>query len=160
DLAFPTELPVLQAAIVQGARLMHRLDEPGTTPVNLQAGKVRVLVAATPPPVSGSLPGNGAFALSLKAPSGDAAVFGSTQGVGGLFTSRVINLRAAGRYDITLKDFEFPSRLRISWLAVTRDTQLVGQVIGSSSIQNLQLAAGVHVLNFLGQPAANSSYGT
>jgi hypothetical protein len=72
----------------------------------------------------------------------------------------VINLPATGRYDVTLKDFEFPARLRISWLAVTRDTQLVGQVIGSSSIQNLQLEAGEHVLNFLGQPAANSSYGT
>lgn len=160
DLDFPTSLPNLQAAVVQGATLVDQLNASGNKPVTLQAGKVRVLVAASPPPASGTLPGNGAFALSLQAPSTNVSVLDSTQGVGGLFNAKVLPIPAAGRYDIALKDFEFPSRLRISWLAVTRGTELVGQVIGSSSIQNLQLEAGVHVLNFIGQPAANTSYGT
>ncbi len=160
DLRFPTELPSLQAKVVQGATVVDQLAASGNKPVTLQAGKVRVLVAATPPPVSGTLPGNGAFALSLKASPSNALVFESTQGVGGLFNAKVLTMPAAGRYDIALKDFEFPARLRISWLAVTHGTQLVGQVIGSSSIQNLQLDAGVHVLNFIGQPAANTNYAT
>lgn len=160
DLRFPTELPNVQAAVVQGATLVDQLDESGNKPVTLQTGKVRVLVAATPPPASGTLPGNGAFAVSLQAPSSTTTVFESTQGVGGLFNAKAITVPAAGRYDIALKDFEFPARLRISWLAVTHGRELVGQVIGSSSIQNLQLDAGVHVLNFIGQPAANTPYGT
>lgn len=160
DLDFPTALPGLRAAVVQGATLVDQLTAAGNKDMTLQAGKVRVLVAVTPPPASGTLPGNGAFALSLKAPTSTATVLDSTQGVGGLFNAKVLPIPAAGRYDIALTDFEFPSRLRISWLAVTRGTELVGQIIGSSSIQNLQLEAGVHVLNFIGQPAANTSYGT
>jgi hypothetical protein len=159
DLRFPNELPNLQALVVQQGQPLDRLNGSGSSaPIALAAGKVRVLVAATPPPASGTLAGNGAFALALKA-ANNAIVFESTQGVGGLFNAKVVNLPAAGRYDIELKDFEFPARLRISWLAVTHGTQLVGQVIGSSPIQNLQLEAGVHVLNFIGQPAANTSYG-
>jgi hypothetical protein len=160
DLRFPSQLASLQAAVVQGATLVHELDAAASEPVTLQAGRVRVLVAATPPPVSGTTPGNGLFALALKTQPGDATVLESTQGVGGLFTAKVVPLPAAGRFDITLKDFTFPARLRTSWLAVTRGTTLVAQVIGSSSIQNLQLEAGVHMLNFLGQPAANANYGT
>jgi hypothetical protein len=160
DLRFPTELPNLRAVVVQEGVAVEQLNGSGSSPlIPLAAGKVRVLVAATPPPASGTLPGNGAFALALKTGS-NALVFESTQGVGGLFNAKVINLPAAGRYDIELKDFEFPARLRISWLAVTHGTQLVGQVIGSSPLQNLQLEAGVHVLNFIGQPAAHTSYGT
>jgi hypothetical protein len=160
DLDFPISLPNLRAVVVQGATAVDQLNASGAKPVSLQVGKVRVLVAATPPPVSGTLPGNGAFAVSLKAPTSTTTVFDSTQGVGGLFNAKVVTLPAAGRYDVALTDFEFPSRLRISWLAVTRGTDFVGQIIGSSSIQNLQLEAGVHVLNFIGQPAANTSYGT
>jgi hypothetical protein len=160
DLRFPSQLANLQAAVVQGATVVDELDAAASEPVTLQAGRMRVLVAATPPAASGPTPGNGLFALSLKTQPGDANVLESTQGVGGLFTAKVVPLPAAGRFDVTLKDFAFPGRLRTSWLAVTRGTTLVGQVIGSSSIQNLQLESGLHVLNFLGQPATDANYGT
>lgn len=160
DLRFPSTLPSIHAAVVQGATVVHQVDEVGSEPVTLQSGTVRVLVAATPPTLSGTTPGNGVFTLSLTTQPGNALVLESTQGVGGLFLSRPLNVPAAGRYDVSLRDFEFPARLRTSWLAITRGTSMVGQVIGSSSIQNLQLEAGTHMLNFLGQPAANVSYGT
>lgn len=160
DLRFPSTLPSVKTAIIQGAAIVHETDEAGSDPVTLQAGPVRVLVAATPPPLSGATPGNGVFTLSLATQPGNAAVLESTQGVGGLFFARELNVPASGRYDVALRDFEFPERLRTSWLAITRGTSMVGQVIGSSSIQNLQLEAGPHMLNFLGQPAANASYGT
>lgn len=160
DFRFPSQLPSVAAAVVQNATLVHRTVALGDELVTLQAGPVHVVVAATPPPVSGTIPGNGMFSLALKTRPGNAVVFESTQGVGGLFTARSVSLPTAGRYDVTLKDFEFPDTLRTSWLAITRGTALVGQVIGSSSIQNLQLEAGEHVLNFLGQPAANARYGT
>lgn len=160
DLRFPSQLASLQASVVQGATVVHELDAAASEPVTLQAGSMRVLVAATPPAASGTTPGNGLFALALKTQPGNATVIESTQGVGGLFTAHVIPVPAAGRFDVALKDFAFPAQLRTSWLAITRGTTLVGQVLGSSSIQNLQLEAGVHVLNFLGQPAANADYGT
>lgn len=160
DLRFPSTLPSVKTAIIQGAAIVYDTDEVGSEPVTLQAGAVRVLVAATPPPLSGATPGNGVFTLSLTSQPSNAAVLESTQGVGGLFFARQLNVPAAGRYDVALRDFEFPERLRTSWLAITRGTSMVGQVIGSSSIQNLQLEAGPHTLNFLGQPAANASYGT
>lgn len=158
DFRFPSALPSVDIAVLQGTSLVHR-EEAGVRTLVLQAGPMRVLVAVTPPPAIGTLPGNGMFALTLASQPGNAIVFESTQGVGGLFNARPLNLPAAGRYDVSLKDFEFPGRLRTSWLAITRGTTIVGQVIGSSSIQNLQLVAGTHVLNFLAQPAENASYG-
>ena len=159
DFRFPSALPSIDTAVIQGTTVVHQGDEAAVETVALQAGQVRVLVAVTPPSVVGNLPGNGMFALTLATQPGNIIVFESTQGVGGLFNARTLNLPAAGRYDVSLKDFEFPERLRTSWLAITRGTTIVGQVIGSSTIQNLQLEAGTHVLNFLAQPAANSSYG-
>lgn len=160
DFRFPFPLASIDTAVLQGASVVHLAHGAGSESVALQAGPVRVLVGVTPPPASGTAAGNGLFALTLATQPGNALVFDGTQGVGGLFTSIPVNLPAAGRYDVTLQDFEFPERLRTSWLAITRGTNLVGQVIGSSSIQNLQFDAGVHVLNFLGQPAQNASYGT
>lgn len=159
DFRFPSALPSIDTAVIQGTTLVHRGDEAAVETVALQAGRVRVLVAVTPPSVVGNLPGNGMFALTLATQPGNTIVFESTQGVGGLFNARTLSLPAAGRYDVSLKDFEFPERLRTSWLAITRGTTIVGQVIGSSTIQNLQLEAGTHVLNFLAQPAATSNYG-
>jgi hypothetical protein len=159
DFRFPSALPSIDTAVIQETTVVHLGDEAAVETVALQAGRVRVLVAVTPPSVVGNLPGNGMFALTLATQPGNTIVFESTQGVGGLFNARTLNLPAAGRYDVSLKDFEFPERLRTSWLAITRGTTIVGQVIGSSTIQNLQLDAGTHVLNFLAQPAANSNYG-
>lgn len=158
DFRFPSPLTSVDTAIIQRAAIIQSSDDLGAAAVTLQAGPVRVLVAVTPPPEVGGMPGNGMFALTLATRPANVAVFESTQGVGGLFNVRTLNVPTAGRYDVTLKDFEFPERLRTSWLVVTRGTTEIGQVIGSSSIQ-LQLEAGTHVLNFLGQPAANASYG-
>jgi hypothetical protein len=158
DLRFPSALASVNAAVVQGASIVESTREPGTKAATLQAGPVRVLVAATPPPAVGGVPGNGMFALTLTNEAGNTTVLDSTQGVGGLFHLRALNVPAAGRYDVSLKDFEFPERLRTSWLVITRGTTQIGQIIGSSTIQ-LQLEAGTHVLNFLGQPAATEPYG-
>lgn len=160
DLRFPASLPNVRAAVVQGATVVHETDAAGSEPVTLEAGPVRVLVAATPPALSGTTPGNGVFSLSLTSKGSNVSVLESTQGVGGLFIAQPLNVPKSGRYDVSLKDFEFPARLRTSWLAITRGTNMVGQVIGTASIQNLQLEAGTHVLSFLGQTAENASYGT
>jgi hypothetical protein len=45
-------------------------------------------------------------------------------------------------------------------LFIDASHRLVAQVIGSSSIQNLQLEAGLHALNFPGQPATDANYGS
>lgn len=158
DLMFPTRLTHIKTAVLQGTSVVHVATEASVDTVALSAGRVKVLVAATPPVPSGSIPGNGLFALTLTTQQG-APVFDSTQGVGGLFNAQVLEVPAAGRFDVSLKDFAFPKTLRTSWLAVTRGTTLVAQVIGSTAIQNLQLGAGTHVLNFLGQPAQDEEYG-
>lgn len=158
DFGFPSALTSIDTAVIQETTVAHLADAAAVDTVALQAGRVRVLVAVTPPPAAGTTPGNGMFSVALATQAGNA-VFEGTQGVGGLFDTRQVNLPAAGRYDVSLKDFEFPERLRTSWLAISRGTTLVGQIIGSSSIQNLELEAGTLVLSFLGQPAENASYG-
>jgi hypothetical protein len=87
-------------------------------------------------------------------------VLETTQGAGGIFHAIPVTIPTAGRYDFTLADLEFPSALGSSALAVTQDTNVVGQIFGAGTLTGQQLSPGTYVLNFQGAPAANSTHGT
>jgi hypothetical protein len=136
-------------------RVVARTQEASDLSATLAAGRPEVLVAVTPPAAGSAL-----FGVRLTAQPGGTAVLESTQGVGGLFRSRTVDITTAGRYDITLKDLQFPASLRGSALAITRGTELAGQILTSGVLPGRELAAGTYVLNFIGQPAAGEDHGT
>jgi len=153
DFAFPQAFTTLKAVVVQGDTVSTLRDGSGTLDVDLRAEPVSVLVA-------GSVPTNGLFGMTLATQSLGAVDIESTQGVGGLFKSQTVQVTTQGRYDLTLADLQFPAALRTSALAITRGTTLIGQIFGSGVIAGQQLDPGVYVLNFLGQPATTSSFGS
>lgn len=155
DQAFPTSLPLLKAAVVQGATLIHEQGSQGSADIALQAAPVRILVATKPPAANG----NGLFTVLVAPQAGGATLLESTQGVGGLFKTQLVQIGAAGAYDITLADLEFPARLESAALAITSGTTLSGQIFGSGTIPRQQLAAGTYALHFLGQASLGAKYG-
>jgi hypothetical protein len=158
DFRFPAALPSLHAAVVQGDTVVDSTDQAAALDVALQAGRVKALVAVEPPAGTPSQPNSGLFGIDLSAVQG-ANVFESTQGVGGLFRSELVQVATNGNYELTVADLEFPAALGTSALAVTRGTDLVAQIFGGSKVSRT-LAAGTYVLNFIGQPAAGQVHGT
>ncbi len=156
DFRFPTPLRQLRALVVQGDFILGRIDAAGEVDAMLSSAHVNVLVAAEPAGIPGE-PGSGLFGVELSAAG--QRIFESTQGVGGLFFAQSVAISAAGRYDFTLADLEFPKPLRTSALAITRGTELVGQVFGAGTLPRQQLAAGTYVLSFIGVPALDEQYG-
>ena len=156
DFAFPQALSSIKATIVQGDTVSEIKEGSGTLDATLRAEPVSVLVAATP--AAGTT--SALFGISLATQPMGAIDIESTQGVGDLFKSHTVQVTTAGRYDLTLADLQFPASLRSAALAITRGTTLVGQVFGSGTIPAQQLDTGTYVLNFLGQPATASSFGS
>ncbi|HKE94862.1 MAG TPA: hypothetical protein VKB34_11180 [Povalibacter sp.] len=156
DFMIPSAFSSLRASVTQGATQVATLTTAGTSQFTLQAGTVKVLVAAAPPAGAG----NALFGVTLSSTPGGTNVIESTRGVGGLFRTHTVSITKSGNYDLTLKDLEFPARLSTASLAITRGTTLVAQILGGGTVPRQQLTPGTYVLNLLGQPAAASKYGT
>lgn len=153
DFAVPAALTSLRTAVAQGDGLINSWIGEGARTFTAAAGSARILVAAAPTgPVN-----NGIFGVRLQ-DAGGATLVESNQGVGGLSRSQVIEIPAAGSYDIRLTDLGVPANLDSAILAVTRGTTLVGQVFGGGQLRT-QLQPGQYVINFIGRPSTATTYG-
>lgn len=161
DFERPVALASMKAAMTQGATVRGLLPSEGTAQFNLQAGRLKVLVALRlpPDPTDSTKSLNGLFGLTVTAGGASAPLLETTRGVGGFFRTHPVEIQAAGPYDLTLQDLAFPDSMRDAMLIITRGTDLVAQIYGSSTVSKQQLSAGTYVLNFLGRPAEDESYG-
>lgn len=160
DFERPEPLTSLKAAMTQGAAVQGVLSGEGAAQFNLQAGRLKVLVALRLP--TGADPDelrNGLIGLTVTAVGASAPLLETTRGVGGFFRTHPVEIQAAGPYDLTLKDLAFPDSMRDAMLIITHGTDLIAQVYGSGTVSRQQLSAGTYVLNFLGRPALDESYG-
>jgi hypothetical protein len=161
DFERPEPLSSLQAAMTQGAIVRGLLATEGTAQFNLQAGGLKVLVALRlPTSATPAESRNGLFGLTVTAGTASTPLLETTRGVGGFFRTHPAVVQAAGPYDLTLQDLAFPDPMRDAMLVITRGTDLIAQIYGSSTVSKQQLGAGTYVLNFLGRPAVGKSYGT
>jgi hypothetical protein len=158
DFRFPTALRVLRGALVQGDTVVRTLDAAGQLDAALTSARVKALVAVEPAG-SPAQPASGLFGVELASSPAGVGVFEGTQGVGGLFRAQTVQIATSGRYDFTLADLEFPQALRTSALAITRGTELVGQVFGAGTVPRQQLDAGTYLLSFIGLPATTEQFG-
>lgn len=159
DFRFPVQFNALDAAVVQGDQVLELLDGSRTRDVALAAGPVKVLVAARATAPGAQAAQSALFGVTLTSQPGGAEVLATTQGVGGLFRSLLVQIPTDGPYDVRLVDLELPARLRTSAIAITRGTALVGQIFGGGVLGGQQLASGQYVVNFIGQPAVDQEYG-
>lgn len=160
DFERPEALASLQAAMTQGAAVRGQLSNEGTAQFNLQAGPLKVLVAARLPTGTGPDDSrNALLGVTVTANGAGEPLLESTRGVGGFFRTHPVAIQATGPYDLTLQDLAFPDAMLEAMLVITRGTDLAAQIYGSGTVPKQQLSAGTYVLNFLGRPAAGKSYG-
>lgn len=160
DFERPEPLASLKAAMTQGAVVRGLLPSEGAAQFDLQAGRLKVLVAVRLPAVTDPAElRNALFGLTVTAGGASEPLLETTRGVGGFFRTHPVVIEATGPYDLTLQDLAFPQSMRDAMLVITRGTDLIAQIYGSSTVPRQQLDAGTYVLNFLGQPASGESYG-
>ncbi|MES1195798.1 MAG: hypothetical protein ABUL58_02520, partial [Steroidobacter sp.] len=156
DLNFPQSFSNLAAAVTQGGMTIGTLNSSGTLTLNnASAGDIQINVIATP---SGA--GQGLFGLKLSASGSGNLLLNVTQGVGGSFFTIPVNITSAGTYNLKTSDMQAPQHLGQLLVAVTRDTQFIGEVIGGSAV-NVDMTPGNYVLNVIATTdrASNASFG-
>jgi hypothetical protein len=156
DLNFPQSFKKLAVAVTQGSITAGTLNASGTLALNnMVAGDVQINVIATP---NGS--GQGLFGLTLAASGSTAMLLNVTQGVGGTFQAIPVTIANADTYKLSVNDMQAPQRLGQLLVAVTRETQFIGEVIGGGSV-DVDATAGNYALNVIAttDTAANASLG-
>jgi hypothetical protein len=80
------------------------------------------------------------------------------QGVGDLFHTRSLTVATAGKLDVTLSDFSFPTRFQNLALVVTRGNTLVGQIFGGGKF-SFSPTPGEYALNFVATNNLTDNFG-
>lgn len=154
DLQFPSPFSTLRMMVVQGGSV-NSLGAPGTLAASLSAGPAIVLVTTTK-----SASSDGMLGVALEPTTGSsAALLSKTQGVGGLFDTRSVQITEAGAYELAVSDLQFPAGLGELVVGVTKGPELVGQIFGSAGI-TFNAQPGEYSIGLLAKPATGAEYGT
>jgi len=156
DLNFPQTFKNLSLAVTQGSTIVGKLNASGMLTLNnMSAGDVQINVIATP-----NSAGQGLFGVTLTASGSTAMLLDVTQGVGGTFESIPLNVMNAGSYRLSVNDMQAPQRLGQLLVAVTRDAQFIGEVIGGGVV-DVDATPGSYALNVIAttDTAANAPLG-
>lgn len=156
DLNFPSPFGQLRAVVVQNGSAVQSVS--GTTiDTTLPLVQGQAFIA-----MIGSPAGSGANSLagiSLVPQAGGAALLDIAQPFGPLFMQRPLPIAAAGRYDLAISDLRFPAAFDDLAAAVTRGSQLVGQVFGGGTIA-LDAQPGDYAINLVARPNATAKFAT
>jgi hypothetical protein len=156
DFQFPSALNSLQFAAVQQGAILNQSGVPGSVDFATTTSAPVVLLAAASPVAGGS----GLFDINIQT-GGNAPqlVFDQVQPVStaGGFASQAITL-AAGSYDVTLADLQFPAQLGTLALVGSSNGAVLGKIYGSQTF-NLQATAGSYDFTVIAIPAAGQQYG-
>jgi hypothetical protein len=157
DFQFPVALQGLQFAVAQNAAVLQKAGAAGTIAFTAAAAPVVLLVDAITP-----ASGNGMFDVNVQtAGTTPQLVFDEAQGVSatGLFTAQTINLGgAAGNFDVTLSDLQFPAQFANLALVVSSGGAVLGKIFGGGTF-TIATTPGViaYQLNFVATPGMNTA---
>ncbi len=76
-----------------------------------------------------------------------------------MFFVQPVDIPATGSFDLAVTDLQFPVAFGEFTVAVTRGSELVGQVFGSNLLR-FDAQQGAHSINLLARPDATAKYGT
>jgi hypothetical protein len=156
DLNFPTAFAQLRAVVVQNGSVVQSVSGGSIdTSFALVAGPVSVALIGNPSAANA----NSLLGISLAPQAGGAALLDRAQGIGPLFAARVVDIPTAGSYDLSINDLQFPAAFSELAVAVTRGSELVGQIFGSGMLR-FDAQAGAHSINLLARPDAIAKYAT
>jgi hypothetical protein len=159
DQQFPAALNSAGLALVQAGVVKQSRSGAGTISAQLGAGAATVLVRAEPATAGGLQQSASLVSVSLADANG-GSVLDTTQGVGGLFSSRQFTVTNVADLRITAEDLQFPAQFAEFAAAVTRGSERLGLVFGAGSFDIAQAAPGVYSINFLARPDATLKAGT
>ena len=149
DFGIPNPLAALSGVVVQGGAVLGTpLKAAGTASVTAAAGPVSLLVFGQP--AAGSALG-GLIDVDLT-PTGGAAVFATTQGVGQIFTGRQLSITTAGFYAVNVSDLGFPASLATFAVVATQGSTQLGLVYGGGAFGFTAATPGTYFINFIAQP--------
>lgn len=151
DLAYPAALTGVGVAVTEGSTSLAKLAAPGTLAnFTVPAGSVEIWQYA----VAGAQPG--VYNLTLS--NATASLFSATKVVGlgsaasALSFAFVVTLPAAGTYNLTVTDFQFPAGLTLSPTVAQN-----GTVLQQSSNGDFTAAKGLAIVVVNAQPPASGS---
>jgi hypothetical protein len=152
DLRFPQPLGTATALLTRGTTTVSRLTSFGTTPVTLQGGRHKVLVAATPANASSF----GAFGVSLQPVAGGSNVLDfsdQARATQPAIASLQSTLQASfavtvpGTYRLAATDVSFPGPLqRLDVLVTTAGGAVVATLSQAVPSVDVSLPAGNYTL--------------
>jgi hypothetical protein len=154
DFKFPSAfISVSMAAVQSGASLATPLTTAGTLNIAAATGKLW-MIGFGQAPTGGSVLG-----LFVTPAAGGSTIFGTTQAIGGIFSSRKVTVSSAGSYEVNVTDVGFPANFATLYVLVTQGPTLVGSIFGGGSFP-FTAAAGDYFITFIAQPAAPDNAGT
>jgi hypothetical protein len=166
DFSYPTQFAHIIAAAAQGigptgtpAVLGNPTASPGagTQMVTPAAGAVSLLVLAQPANASGNTAG--LFGLDWEVSGSSTPTFETTQATGSLFSTRTVNVTAAGNYQVSVADLGFPAPFANLAVFITRGASTAGSAYGAGSFP-FPATPGNYDISFIEQGSSASSAGT
>lgn len=156
DFPVPQRMASLSLAASQGGQVLKELSAAGTVTVEAVAGELSIAVLASP-----GTTGSGLFGLSVTPVGSAAALLEVTQGVGGHYDSRDLNLPQAARYTLHANDFSVPASLDNLILAITRGADLVGTIhaTGGGSQIGFDALPGHYTLSVIAAAKSSAAFG-
>ncbi len=132
DLAFPAPLPTLGAALTAGATLIVSEPTAGSRSGAAPAGSLQLWR------VAGAGSSAGSYAIAVT--EGTTALYGDTEGVSSMTAGGAsgfaipFNLAAAGDYNATITDYQFPAGLQSVSFAVAQGGTVLAQSMATGSV--------------------------
>jgi hypothetical protein len=152
DLAYPAALTTVGVAVTQGSTSLAALTASGTvSSFPAPAGSISIWQYA----VAGAQPG--VYSLSLS--SGTASLYSTNQVVGTGTTATaqsfafVVNLPAAGTYNLAVNDFQFP----VAFQSVASTVAQNGVALTQTSSGNFTAAQGLAIVVVNATPPQNGN---
>ncbi len=153
DFQFPGALSTLTYTVAQNGTVLQP-DSNGNFTATA-AGTAIVVVAATPT-TDGGTTALGIFGVTVKTTGATPTVLlDQTQGVGGVFTTRTVNVGVSGAFDATLTDLAFPTIFQNLAVLVSQGSQVIGKIYGGGTFA-VNAAPGQYVFTFVATPGAQN----
>jgi hypothetical protein len=152
DFQFPADLNSMRVLVTQGGAALGEMTGSGSLDLpSVAAQPVFLLVLAQPTAQAG------VFGLDLSSTGAvTTPTFEINQGVGALFSTQRVPISTTARYNIALRDLQFPTAFAELFAVVTRGTERIGSIINGGTF-SIDATPGSYFVSFLARPSAESA---
>jgi hypothetical protein len=158
DLQFPSQLTGLSFAVAQNGAVLAKSASTATINFTATASTPAVLLVTAQPPATG----NGLFDVNIQSSGAlGQLIYDKTQSVGSastLFNSQTLTIGVNAPLDATLSDLMMPMPFDTLALVVSRGSEVLGKISGSSTF-SFNGSPGTYQLSLFETLAATQQFG-